>query len=234
MLRTLLESQASSSRQGWGTAVSIGVHTAAIALAIAATARATAAPTSSQTRTTDLIYVAPPPNVTRTQAPAPRHTGTNLLPVFALEHVVPLPVFPTTTVSLPVELSRPSADPFGGVVRIGLAGPLPGRDSLRRAGGAYSADLVEKAVAPRPGNPAPAYPASLRAAQLEGNVLARFVVDTTGRVEAASINFPEATHVLFADAVRQSLLRSRYLPAVLDDHAVRQLVEQRFAFTLTR
>jgi protein TonB len=89
-------------------------------------------------------------------------------------------------------------------------------------------------VAPRPGNPAPAYPASLRSAQVEGSVLARFIVDTTGRVEAASINFPEATHALFADAVRQSLLRSRYLPAVLGEHAVRQLVEQRFAFTLTR
>lgn len=234
MLRTLLESQASSSRRGWGTAVSISVHTAAIALAIAATARATAAPTSSQTRTADVIYVAPPPNVARTQAPAPRHTGTSLLPVFALEHVVPLPVFPTTTASLSIDLSRPSAEPFGDVVRLGLAGPRPGRDSLPRTGRTYTSDLVEKVVTPRPGNPAPAYPSSLRSAQVEGSVLARFVVDTTGRVEAASINFPEATHTLFADAVRQSLLRSRYLPAVLDDHAVRQLVEQRFAFTLTR
>ena len=60
MLRTLLESQAMSSRRGWGTAVSISVHTAAIALAIAATARATAAPTSSLKRSADVIYVAPP------------------------------------------------------------------------------------------------------------------------------------------------------------------------------
>jgi protein TonB len=157
-----------------------------------------------------------------------------LLPVFALEHVVPLPVFPTTTASLSIDLSRPSAEPFGDVVRLGLAGPRPGRDSLPRTGRTYTSDLVEKVVTPRAGNPAPAYPASLRSAQVEGSVLARFVVDTTGRVEVASINFPEATHALFADAVRQSLLRSRYLPAVLDDHAVRQLVEQRFAFTLTR
>jgi len=234
MLRTLLESQAMSSRRGWGTAVSISVHTAAIALAIAATARATAAPTSSLKRSADIIYVAPPPNVTRTRTLSSRHAGTNVLPVFALEHVAPPPVFPTTTAPLSIEFPRPTAEPFGGALRIGLAGPRPGGDSLARAGGAYSSDLVEKVVAPRPGNPAPAYPASLRSAQVEGSVLARFVVDTTGRVEAASINFPEATHALFADAVRQSLLRSRYLPAVLGEHAVRQLVEQRFAFTLTR
>ena len=87
---------------------------------------------------------------------------------------------------------------------------------------------------PRPGNPAPAYPPALRAAQIEGSVLARFVVDTTGRAEPASISFPEATHEQFAEAVRQSLLRSRYLPAIVSERPVRQLVEQRFAFTLTR
>jgi hypothetical protein len=75
---------------------------------------------------------------------------------------------------------------------------------------------------------------ALRAAQIEGSVVARFVVDTTGLAEPESITFPEATHAQFADAVRQSLLHSRYLPAVLGDRHVRQLVEQHFAFTLTR
>jgi hypothetical protein len=74
----------------------------------------------------------------------------------------------------------------------------------------------------------------LRASQIEGNVVARFVVDTTGLAEPESITFPEATHAQFAEAVRQSLLRSRYLPAMIGDHHVRQLVEQHFAFTLTR
>jgi protein TonB len=155
--------------------------------------------------------------------------------VFVLEHLVRLPVIPTTP-SAPIEFLRlPTAEPVVvGTPRIGLAGQPPGKDSLGNRPGVYTSELVEKVVAPRPGNPVPAYPASLRAAQIEGSVVARFVVDTTGRVEAASINFPEATHLLFGEAVRQSLLRSRYLPAVVADHTVRQLVEQRFAFTLTR
>jgi hypothetical protein len=51
---------------------------------------------------------------------------------------------------------------------------------------------------------------------------------------AQSITFSAATHPLFAEAVRQALLRSRHLPATLGDRPVRQLVEQRFAFTLRR
>jgi protein TonB len=84
------------------------------------------------------------------------------------------------------------------------------------------------------GNPTPLYPTALRSAQLEGTVVARFVVDTSGRAEPASVSFREASHPLFADAVRQALLRSRYLPAMLNGRKVRQLVEQRFAFSLVR
>jgi len=100
--------------------------------------------------------------------------------------------------------------------------------------GVYTIRLVDKAAAPRPGNPAPAYPAALRAAQIEASVIAQFVVDSSGRAEPASIAFTGVTHAQFAEAVRQSLLRSRYLPAVVNGRPVRQLVEQRFAFTLTR
>jgi protein TonB len=235
MLRTLLESQASSTRRGWGTAISITVHTAVIALAIAATARATGTMTDNRQPSSDIIYVAPQPNEPHNQLPVPRHRGTPSLPVIGLDHLVRLPVFPTTP-SPTIDLARPLADaPVSYGARTPLAGPL----SRERGDGGltndiYTPDLVEKVVAPRPGNPAPAYPTSLRAAQVEGSVIARFVVDTSGRVEPASINFPEATHMLFADAVRQSLLRSRYLPATIGDHAVRQLVEQRFGFSLTR
>jgi protein TonB len=100
--------------------------------------------------------------------------------------------------------------------------------------GVYTPTLVDKAAAPQPDNPAPVYPASLRSAQIEGTVLAMFVVDTLGRAEPATIRLTETTHPQFAEAVRQSLLRSRYLPAMVRGRPVRQLVEQRFAFTLTR
>jgi protein TonB len=137
----------------------------------------------------------------------------------------------------PIDLTRPVTDEriFDGK-HISLATERSdGEGGLASpTSGVYMVSAVDKAAAPRPGNPAPVYPSALRSAQIEGSVLARFVVDTTGRAEPESISFPEATHVQFADAVRQSLLRSRYLPAVVSGRAVRQLVEQRFAFTLTR
>jgi protein TonB len=113
------------------------------------------------------------------------------------------------------------------------AGPWSGRPD-EASGAVFTAPAVERPAAPRADNPAPAYPVSLRSASLEGIVVARFVVDTTGRAEPESITFTAATHPLFAEAVREALLRSRYLPALIRNRPVRQLVEQRFAFTLTR
>ena len=132
--------------------------------------------------------------------------------------------------------SRPLSDEhlFDGTSTQLAAAPTGGAGLASPTGGVYTRDLVEKAVLPRPGNPAPAYPMSLRAAQIEGSVVARFVVDSTGRTEPASITFSEATHPLFTESVRQALLRSRYFPALVGERPVRQLVEQRFAFTLTR
>jgi TonB family protein len=235
MLRTLLESGASPTRRAGGTVVSIAVHTAVIALAIVATARATAVKTTKDGPRPDLVYQVLPTHI----EPSTNHTrgkplpGTYVVPVG--HYIVPPVTVPTGLPpidatdrgpeQLPIEWS--GAGTLGGGVadRAGLGSP---------PGGVYTEGRVEKAAAPRPGNPAPVYPAALRAAQIEGTVLARFIVDSAGHAEPASIDFPEATHAQFADAVRRSLLRSRYLPAMLDGHPVRQLVEQRFAFTLTR
>jgi protein TonB len=231
MLRTLLESQATASRRAGGTLISVGVHTAAIALAIAATARATIAPRDQTPAATKVLYVAPQPNEPQHRVAPPGPTST--FRVVVPETHVSVPTFIPREIP-PVDFTRLPIDVLN-TGRVSLAKTQPGgSEPTSPSDGVYPRDLVEKAVVPRPGNPAPPYPASLRSAQIEGSVIARFVVDTLGRVEPASINFPEATHVLFADAVRQSLLRSRYLPAVVQEHAVRQLVEQRFAFTLTR
>jgi protein TonB len=98
---------------------------------------------------------------------------------------------------------------------------------------AFTEMTVEKAAQPRAGNPAPRYPSLLVNAGVEGVVYARFVVDTTGRVEAESIRFTKSDHLLFERAVRESLLRSRFVPAEAGARRVRQLVEQAFSFAIT-
>ena len=98
--------------------------------------------------------------------------------------------------------------------------------------GIYTPDLVDEQVTPRPGNPKPRYPESLRAAGVEADVNVLFVVDTTGRVEEPSIKFSSHIHELFMDAIRVSLRRARFFPARLAGSVVPQMVQQQFRFEL--
>ena len=59
--------------------------------------------------------------------------------------------------------------------------------------------------------PPPQYPAALIAEALEGRVLASFVVNKAGRVEAVEIE--RASHTAFGDAVRVALASWRFEPA---------------------
>lgn len=99
---------------------------------------------------------------------------------------------------------------------------------------AYFDFQVEKQVAPAPGNPSPRYPDMLRSANVEGEVLIQFVVDTTGRVEMSSFKVLKSSHDLFTNAVRQALGGMRFYPAEIGGRRVKQLVQQPFNFTLTR
>lgn len=233
MLRTLLESQAIHSRRLGGTAISVGVHTAVIGLAIAATARATSAP-PHVLELPPVIYTKAPETTPQPdrRTPTPQDRIVPLVgPIIREDWKVPTepPAIDfTTPVGAEHPYDWPSASLVPPLASGGSRGLASGRDSI------YTAPFVEKAVMPHAGNPVPAYPPSLRAASIEGSVVARFVVDTTGRAEPKSITFLEATHPLFADAVRQALVRSRYLPAMIGGRPVRQLVEQRFAFALNR
>ena len=98
--------------------------------------------------------------------------------------------------------------------------------------GIYTPDLVDEPEAPRPGNPKPRYPESLRAAGVEADVNVQFVVDSTGRVDEPSIKFSSHIHELFMDAIRVSLRRARFFPARLAGSLVPQLVQQEFRFEL--
>jgi protein TonB len=234
MLRTLLESQPVSTRRSGGTMVSVGLHTAMIGLAIIATAHATA--TKATVEFTRPIFIRPPVvTVTKHVRTSTAHDGDVFTPVIVGRLVPPVSISDHLP---PIDFSHavPDRSEFGlASVELGLpASTRPGGGLASPTDGIYAASSVERAAMPRDGNPAPVYPPALRAASLEGSVVARFVVDTTGRAEPQSIVLLDATHPLFAEAVRHALLRSRYVPAMLGDRPVRQLVEQRFAFSMSR
>ena len=89
-------------------------------------------------------------------------------------------------------------------------------------------------VAPVPGTGVPRYPDILRSAGVEGEVLAQFVVDTTGRVELNTYKTIRKSHDLFEAALRSALPNMRFLPAEVGGRKVKQLVQQPFVFALQK
>jgi TonB family protein len=93
---------------------------------------------------------------------------------------------------------------------------------------------VEKPAAMRPGMSAMVYPPMLRSAQVEGTVLASFVVDTNGDVDMSTFKVLKSDHELFTHAVKTALPSIKYLPAEVGGRKVKQLLQQPFVFSLAR
>jgi TonB family protein len=82
--------------------------------------------------------------------------------------------------------------------------------------------------------PAPKYPPVLEQAGVSGLVKLRFVVDTTGRVEARSIKVLESTHQGFEGAARESVAAAVFHPARIGQRPVRQLAHQPIRFVVAQ
>lgn len=235
MLQQLLESKARPARRRGGMAASVVAHAALVGLAAVATGRA-AAPREVREVMIPLP-VAPPPAAPpvgrRAPAPATPSTGTPTL------DPLPAPVLPTVgeipTTLPPIDPGRPLVDADAFTRALGTAGPAGAGASAGSGDDAPATwETVERAVVPAPGHRPPRYPESLAAAGVEGRAVARFVVDTAGRVEPASVRIVDAAHPLFAESVRAALRVMRFRPAEAGGRRVRQLVEMPFDFVLTR
>jgi protein TonB len=93
---------------------------------------------------------------------------------------------------------------------------------------------VEIPAALADGNSPPDYPTALRASGVEGKLVATFIIDTTGRAEAASIRFAKDGNRMFEESVRSALATMRFIPARIGAAKVRQVVEMPFVFTIKR
>lgn len=143
-----------------------------------------------------------------------------------------------------IDIEIPPVDPDAPVLED------PGRKGFERGGGPATAGVpgpgesigdailtlatVEKPVLQLPTPAAIRYPTMLRDAGIEGDVNARFVVDTAGRVEKGSLVVLHSSNELFTASVRAALPAMRFVPAEAGGRKVRQLVEQRFVFELQR
>ena len=71
-------------------------------------------------------------------------------------------------------------------------------------------------------------------AGVEGQVVAVFVVDDQGRVEAGTISFLRSDNEQFEREVLATLRNMRFAPAEVGGRKVRQLVQMPFVFKLSR
>jgi protein TonB len=196
------------------------------------------------------VHVAPPkaapapkaPAVVRYQKPQPK-APVLTAPTKIAVTIPPVDMKAAPTISDVVAVKVADPGPIGPTVKSSSDGDVDakagsskglGSGVSRDDGSAYSEAQVEREVQRLPGSPAPRYPESLRSAGISGDVLMRFIVGTNGRVESNSIEIVSSPNPAFAEAVRTSLLNSRFRPAEVGGHAVRQLVEQSFTFKLDR
>ncbi|CAN5917298.1 hypothetical protein BH11GEM1_BH11GEM1_06970 [soil metagenome] len=93
---------------------------------------------------------------------------------------------------------------------------------------------VERPAQQTPGTGNLRYPAELRQADVEGEVLAQFIVGADGRYVDKSFRELKSNHQLFTDAVKTALPTMRFTPAMVGGKAVTQLVQQPFWFTLSK
>jgi protein TonB len=227
MLNRLLESKVKRERSFTGAVASVAAHTALIGVAVYATAQARVDALSVQVIRPVYFVPARPAAVSE---PAPGIVSKLVRSRLVFVDPAVSVTLPAIDVLLPIvgpaDFHR---DPIRGSGSFG-AGDLAreGTDSTFRA------DQVERQVSLIPGSAPPRYPEGLRAAGVEGQVVARFVVGEEGRVEEGTVKVVRSDNHLFDEAVRLALPRMRFTPAAIGGKTVRQQVEMPFVFTLSR
>ena len=234
MLGVLLESRASRPRRTGGTVLSVAAHMAVIGGAVIAPAHRRTAPPERIPPV--IVHFAPP----QPRSAVPRRVVTSSASgseTVAAPLPIPVIAVPAVTpVSLPL-IEASHAPPIDQVLFGSGASGTPGRPRGLEVGAAAGADtdlrgmeLVMRIVAAAK----PRYPEALQHAGIAGHVLIRFTVDTTGRVDEASVQVIESTHPLFTAAVRMVLPTYRFKPSEVGGRRVASTAEMPFEFSLTR
>lgn len=203
-----------AARVWWGAPLVLLLHAGLVAVAIWATRH------DATARPVPIVVRVDPPPATAGGEPRPARTAWH---VPAVPPVVVPGRVGTLDIAIAIEnlrLPRPGMGaPTGGTWAGDGGDPVP-------------VELVEQ----RPellSAPPPEYPDRLRRLGVEGSVIVRVVVDTSGRVEPASVTVLRATHPELVAPVRRALVRALFRPARVHGRAVRVLVEIPFAFRLT-
>ena len=210
MVLTLLEST-------WKTGfVSLAIHSAMIAAVVYATLDAAPRDYPVKMGTTVVLL-----------APQEQQKAADALPVHLADalqgfQTVAVPAQIPTDIP-PVDLQQ-RFDPkdYSGS---GVEGGLSGNE-------VYAEALVEERPALLSAPP-PVYPALLKQAGIQGRVVLRAVIDTTGRVEPASIQIMKSPNPAFDQPTKDWVLKALFRPARLRGRGVRVFINLPVDYSLT-
>ena len=236
MFNNLLESRKKAERNAGGAAFSAFLHAVLIVFMVFATGRAAQELEKPKQENIEFIEMKqdepPPPEPERT--PPPPDVTVAPPPPKGFQ-VLTAPVeIPTVIPDIDLTKQVTNEEDFSG---IGVAGGV----AKGVAGGTgpvtdqpYFEFQVEKPAIAAPGNTPPRYPDILRNANVEGDVLVQFVVDTTGRAEMGTFKVLKSSHDMFTRSVRDHLPNMRFLPAETGGRKVKMWVQMPFTFNLQR
>jgi len=238
MFDNLIESRAQKQKRAGGTFLRLVVHALLITAAVYGTLHASEALEKPKAEKVEFVTVKKdePPPPKETPKPPPPDVVMKAPPPKGFQ-VLTAPIkIPDVLPQIDLSKKVTNEEDFSGKgVAGGFAkGVVGGTPQPINDNQTYFEFQVEKQVAPYPTNQAPRYPDMLRSANVEGEVLAQFVVDTTGRADMREFKILKSTHDLFTAAVKSALPQMRFYPAEVGGHKVKQLVQMPFQFSLSK
>ncbi|MGH7669116.1 MAG: energy transducer TonB [Gemmatimonadaceae bacterium] len=234
MFNNLIESKAKRQRSIGGVAMSLVIHTVLIGGAVYGTLQASQHFEKPKAEKVDFVTVQKkePPPPPKQKAPPPQTVVAPPPPKGFQVLTAPIKI-PDVLPKIDLSKSVTNAADFTGKgVAGGKGNGVVGGTAPPNENNTFYAFQVEKQVSSNAGNPQPRYPDMLRSANVEGEVLAQFVVDTNGRADMSTFKVLKSSHELFTQSVKNVLEQSKFSPAEIGGHKVKQLVQQAFQFSL--
>lgn len=235
MFNNLIESKRKADRTAGGTAASVLLHVGLATAVIVATANAgqhmKELNRQEEVKFIDIPKKEPPPPPPEKAPPPPDVVAAPPPPKGFQVLTAPINI-PDKIPDVDLSKSVTDVNDFTGKgVAGGKGSGVVGGTAPVNADQPLFEFQVEKAAAPRE-DITPKYPEMLRTGNVEGEVQAQFVVDTSGRVEMNTFKVLKSTNDLFTSAVKNAVSQSRFIPAEAGGRKVKQLVQRPFIFKL--
>ena len=224
MVFTLLESRRkTSSKRLFGVGfASLAIHSATIAGVVYATLHA--APSDDHVRMDTTVVLLAPQDQQKPVDPPPVQLGDALK---GFQTVAVPAQIPTNIPPVDLQQRFDPKDYSGSGIEGGRASGV-----VASGNEVYAEALVEERPALLSAPP-PVYPALLKQAGIQGRVILRAVIDTTGRVEPASVWIMKSPNPAFDQPTKDWVLKALFRPARLHGRGVRVFINLPVDYSLT-